>query len=500
MKRIRLNTYILMLGCLIMTHCSKDKGNYSYTDVNALTILRSDGNELDGTDYDIRLGKELLIKPTVKGTLRDDSKLSLQYYWILDKDTVGTKEELYVNTDELGVGDKIGKLVVVDKETSLAQYASFRIRITSGISKGSFILTESEDFETTLVLRDLTANEDYIYMKQMAGGFELGKYPLGLEVSYSATSATNREYKRAVISTKEGANPIMVVDLKQFLPTLMYPRSGATLGGELLEPSYVWCNPRQLQTNNVNGITLIEGKCYNMASGLISNDVYAYDPLDYSFDESAVCPSLSLNGHYVAGFDKKNERIRIFGNSLKGGGMFNQNFDHLVDPQSTKGHSFVANAEMIIGTDLIWQFITKKGNEMFMHNVVTDLNIYPYQPQKVNTIASKLVPQMVDAVHFVFSGQFWYFAKGRTIYQCSRSGLDIVPYLTLPEDGSGDIVSWNFDIQAASNFTKMGIATYAPSSTKEYKGSYYVYNMVDKKFDQQDLNVIDKAVDVEIGL
>lgn len=489
-----------MLGCLIMTHCSKDKGNYNYTDVNALTILRSDGKELDGTDYDIRLGKELLIKPEVKGTLGDEHKLSLQYYWILDKDTVANKEELYVNTGELGVGDKIGKLVVVDTETSLAQHASFRIRITAGISKGSFILTENEDHETTLVLRDLNPDEDYIYMKQMDGGFGLGKYPLGLEVSYGATSATNRQYKRVLISTREGENPIMAVDLKQFLPTLLYPQSGATLGGELLKPSYVWCNPRQLQSDNVNGITLIGGKCYNMASGLISNDVYAYDPLDYSFEEDAVCPSITLNGHYIAGFDKKNERIRVFGNSLKGGGMFNQNFDHLVDAQSTKGHAFVATTEMRIGDDLIWQFITKKDNEMFMHNVVMDLNIYPYQPQKVMTIASKSVPQMVDAVHFVFSGQFWYFAKGRTIYQCSRSGLDIVPYLTLPEDGSGDIVSWNFDIQAASNFTKMGIATYNPSSTKEYKGSYYLYNMVDKKFDQQGLNVIDKAVDIEVGL
>lgn len=320
-----------------------------------------------------------------------------------------------------------------------------------------------------------------------------------MDITSSATSATNREYKRIVMSTKEGENRVMVVDLNTFMPGLLYPHAQGTLSGTDFSPSYVWCNPRETGQNKVDGLVLDGGKCRIMASGLIGNDVYSSDPLDYNFGEDGVSPSLVLKGHFMAGFDQKNERIRIFGNNLQGGGMFTMHFDHLVNPEKTKGHHFLAVTEMFTD-ELKWQFLTHKGNEVFMHHVIMDINNYPYSVKEVITKTSKSVPEMIDAVHFVFSGQYWYFAKGRTIYQCSPNGLDVAVYLTLPDDGSGDITAWNFNADGASNFKKMGIATYNAASTADRKGSYYLYDLASKKFNQQDLYVIDKAVDIEIGL
>lgn len=488
----------MLLGCLGISSCSKDLGNYDYTDVNNLTVVDADGDAISGRDYDIRIGKLLKIYPKVTGTLSKDDPKDLSYVWILDKDTVGRDPELVVNTNELGVGNKVGKLVVTDKNTRLSYSHDFGIRITAGISKGSFIFTENENGESTLVLRDLNPEEDYLYLNQF-NGVTLGKGPINLGIGYSATSATNREYKRILMSTKEGENRVMIADLKTFLPGIVYPYANGMIDGGNFSPSMVWCNPRTVSSNNLNGIVVEHGKVRNMASGLIGNDVYAYDPLDYDFGTNAVLASSGLNGYYLIGFDRKNERIRVFGNNLTGGGMFTMNYDHLVNPQSTKGHSFVAAAEMDIPNGIQWQMLTRKGSDIAMHNVV--LSYEDFGIKSVTTSTTKVVPEMVEAVNFAFSGQYWYFAKGRTIYQCSPNGLDIAVYLTLPDDGSGDITAWSFNLDGgAGDFTKMGIATYNSSSSKARKGSYYLYDMVSKKFDQQDLNVIDKAVDVEIGL
>lgn len=497
MKRINLQHYILVLVAFILGSCSKDIGNYDYTDVNTLTVLDADGEAISGRNYDIRLGKMLTIAPKVTGTLSQDDQTDLRYAWILDEDTVSKNAVLKINTDEFGVGNKVGKLVVLDKNTNLSFSHNFLVRITAGISKGSYIFTSNENNESTLVLRDLNPVEEYLYLKEF-NGYKLGNGPINLDIASTALSATNREYKRIVMSTKEGENRIMVVDLRTFMPGIFYPYANGMIDGGNFSPSMVWCNPRQVSQNNVNGIIVENGKVRNMASGVIGNDVYAYDPLDYDFGDNAVQPSIGLNGYYLVGFDRKNERLRVFGNNLQGGGMFTMNFDHLVDPLKTKGHSFVASAEMTITNGIQWQVLTRKGSEIAMHNVI--LSYDDFDVKSVTTSSSRVVPEMVDAVGFVFSGQYWYFAKGRTIYQCSPNGLDIAVYLTLPDDGSGDITAWNFNQNAASNFTKMGIATYNPSSTKEHKGSYYLYDMVGKKFDQQDINVIDKAVDIEIGL
>ncbi len=487
----------MLLCALAWGSCSKDIGNYKYSDVNTLTILDADGEPLSGRNYDVGIGKVLTIAPQVSGTLSQDDQTDLRYAWILDKDTVSKQANLVLATNDYGVGSKVGKLVIVDRKTSLSFSSNFLIRITAGISKGSFIFTANEENESTLVLRDLNPKEEFLYLKEF-NGYKLGNGPMNLYIASTALSATNREYKRIVMSTKEGENRIMVVDLRTFMPGIIYPYANGMIDGRNFSPSMIWCNPRQVSQNNVDGIIVEHGKVRNMASGLIGNDVYAYDPLDYDFGDNAAQPSLALNGHYLVGFDRKNERIRVFGNNLQGGGMFTMNFDHLVDPLKTKGHSFVASAEMSITDGMQWQLLTRKGAEVAMHNVIlsyTDFNV-----KQVVTIASKAVPEMVDAVGFAFSGQYWYFAKGRTIYQCSPNGLDIAVYLTLPDDGSGDITAWSFDQNAASNFTKMGIATYNSSSSKERKGSYYLYDMVGKKFETQDLNVIDKAVDIEIGL
>lgn len=496
MKTYNIFILISFAALFLSVSCSKDNGNYDYRDINILTIVDENDNEIDYQKYDVRLGKQLRLKAKANGTLSKDDQSQISYYWILDDDTLGRQAELLLPTEELGIGNKVGKLVVFDRQSALSYSAHFEVHITAGINRGSFIFTENENQESTLVLRDLNANEDYIYLKEFHG-YELGKRPFNLDIGSSATSATNREYKTIIVSSFEGEYPIMVIDLKTFLPVLLYSYEGAMITDEQLLLSSVWNNPRDLGINSINGLVLVNGKVRKMASGVIGDDVYRSDPLDYSFGNKGFSPSLILNGYFMAGFDEKNERIRVFGNKLKGGGLFTENFDELIDPELTKGHKVLAIAENY-EQDWKWQVLTQRGEEVYMHNVMMDISQYTLVG--ANTVANRVVPQMIDAVNFVFSGQYWYFAKGRTIYQCSSRGLDISPYLTLPDDGSGNIVAWNFNMTPAGNFEKIGVATYNPASPQEYKGSYYLYDMINRKFDQKDYNVIDKAVDIEIGL
>lgn len=169
-----------------------------------------------------------------------------------------------------------------------------------------------------------------------------------------------------------------------------------------------------------------------------------------------------------------------------------------MDPALTAGHTYVAGVECFTSNPYKFAMLTKKDNKLFAFNAI--LNSYT-SLASFNQVAELEVADINKMIQPVYHGgmDFWYIAIGRKIYRTSVTGLELQLVLTLPNDASGDIVSFNFNFNEANNFTTIGITTYNPASSKALKGSFYMYNIAEDAFTEAHLNVIHKAKGLRIG-
>lgn len=502
--------FLLMKFCIaycfavlfLFASCAKDKGNYDYKEVNKLSIADDQGNDLTNRSYSINYNEDLIIKTKVSGSTANFSMKDVAFTWIIDGDTVSKMDNLDVKGSDIGNGKKFGKLVVTDLITDALYSYNFTVNVVASISKGSFILTEDDSHQAYLSMRSVGTNGVYYEFSEFNGN-KLGTYPLTLELGSRATSPVDRTYYSLLTATKDGDNPITITDIATLTPTAFYPKSTAMVSGEPFTPTAVFISPQNSSRMVLEGYVVINGKVMAFSNGLVGYDVYSTDEFNYNVGEkSMMSPSVITEGYFLGVFDEANSRIRVFSNGLSSDlYKFNQSLDEVINPNATVGHTFLSASDMLIGDEeWRWQFITKKSNDVYMHNIIMDLSTY--EPASFSTVGPKSIANLDKAVQFRFHQglNYWYFALGRTIYRFSYLGLDIQSYLTLPDDGSGDIVSWNFNEAQGAEYTKIGIATYNPVATGENKGSYYFYDIETKKLDYSELNSIKKAVDIRIGL
>ncbi len=470
--------------------CTKDKGNYVYQNINELEIVDMNGEDLNGKSYSYRYGGKIQFKPQVSGTLSGENLSQLAIYWSKGKDTISNTLELSVASEKLGVGTHSCVLHVLDKQTKITYTKQVYIHVVAGIINGSYLLTETENGESVLSVIGPNKNDSFQHFREFAE-VRLGRKPVRIQISPLPQWSVH-------IATLEGDYPLVALDLYSYLPILEYPRYSSVISGEPLQPSYM-----ELFTNinRLPGLILMNGKCRFVASGKVGAIINLDDSLDYNFGQKDVIISkLSFfgeifAGNFVGGFDHRNERFRVFGNLMYGGGV--SVYDDAFNPDDTKGHSYVAAAELpgVEAGQAKWRFLTRKDQEYFLHNITIKASS---RPEKAQVIVTKKIPEMVGAANFVFYNKFWYFSRGRAIYRCSAETLEIAEVMKLPDDSSGDIVTWNFDIVQSAQAKRIGIATFNKNSKELKKGSYYLYNIPTGKFDKLHLNVIDKAVSLEI--
>ncbi|MCA5005695.1 PKD-like family lipoprotein [Sphingobacterium bovistauri] len=495
------NIFYIYIILILTISCARDKGNYDYQEVNKLTILDSEGNNFSNKSYGLTYGEQLNIEPKITGSLPTFNESQLTFDWIVAGDTISHERKLSVNSQEIGTGSKYGKLVITDLSTQGKYSANFTVNVSASITQGTFLLVEDESQQSHLVMKSINEGSPYLSFSEF-NGYKLGKEPIGLEIGYKSLSLTSKSYLSVLTATKQGENPIMITSLETLYPTLLYTKNTAMISGQTLEPTYVNIPSSKTQVNNMSGYVVVNGKVHQLAKGLISDDVYAEDPLDYNVGKSAVIPSTVLEGYFASVYDFKNNKIRLFGNGTNNRRLnfFDREYAELIPANATDGHSYLASAEFFV-SDWTFQYLTRKGNDLYSHNLNMFL-VSPYAPKSFITSGPKNIPNLDKATCFVYHNgmKFWYFAIGRTIYRFSNLGLDVQPYLTLPEDGTGDIVNWNFDINAASNFKKIGIATYDPAAGGALKGSYYLFDIATESFETQDKYVTHKVVGLRVAL
>ncbi|MEH6305821.1 PKD-like family lipoprotein [Olivibacter sp. CPCC 100613] len=484
--------FLYILTGLMLISCSKDKGNYRYQDLNELEVVDQYGRLIDGAIYQQEKGQDFVLSPQVTGSLFPLPNDQLDFYWTKDGDIVDRDKVWKVSASRYEPGIYNCKLMVVDKQTTLSYSYAFTLKVYAGLAKGSFILTEGGANESQLVMVSPDGRSNYIFYQNF-GGYALGDKPLQLNVNYS-TQDTLTYYNQLLFTTREGQYPMFGVDLVSLKPTYLFPLAGSVLSGELLRPSYYLQDAGPgVDKEHFTGMVIINGKCHYVESGVISPNIYPTDLLDYNFGERAALYEESEKRFLIAGFDRRNGRIRIFFTNTIG--FFYGNYDDYPFPQLTKEHVFVAATCFRQGGQVDWQFLLQKGDEIALVTFNTHgPGNYIDPPVKV----SKVIPEMIDGVGFIYHAGYWYFAKGRNVYRFEIGQLNIEPYLRLPDDGTGNICSWNLFQGSDGDIKSVGVATFNVEAAHNHQGSYYLYDIKEKKYIQQDQYVIDKAVDIKL--
>lgn len=484
---VKINYYVfpvfIIFFNLFSSSCVKDKSNSDFSDINQLEILDSNGIDFSNTTYTFPYGTPINFIPHVTGTLSGDDLSQLEFNWIVGGKNVSNSRILSLESDDLGVGIHSITLKIHDRQSSLLYSRHFYINVNIVHVLGSYLLVEDENGNAALSFIPKGVGHAVLSFNKF-NDVILGRKPINVRITY-------RPRWNIAITTSEGDFPIAMIDLHDHEILEKYSLTGSVVLGGYLQPTFITHFP---ENYIMQGIILMDGKCRRISYGNVGGVINSEDPLDYDFGKSNVLVSRTLLSNFVGGFDQKNERIRIFGNIT--GSTKVSVYDEAFNPEKTKGHQFVAAAEVGVDELRRWLFLTRKNELFYLHsNYMPPSGGVGYS----DVILEKRIPEMEDAENIEYFDNFWYFSKGRSLYKCSVNSLEISKVLTLPNDGSGDIVAWNFDqVDLFIRGTKIGIATYDKSSTNEKKGSYYLYDVASQKFENQKLYEIDKAVSIEI--
>lgn len=505
-----INLFYIYLLILLFSACSKDQGNYDYVDVNKMTILDTAGDTLTGQEFDINGGDTVVVEAVAKGTLSGFNPSDVQHTWVLDKDTIGKGAKFYLTVDKFQPGPNRVKLYSVDPLTKLSYLNSITVNVNATISKGIAVLAKDEQNNSILYLKS-TKNQSGKWFRFTSLGKD-NQYPLGKDPISVDFEGGYMVYPNFTIVSKDATFPIMLVNLSSMEPYFMINGKNKALKGGDLKPTFFKMG---YGAQNGDSYILEEGKVRYLKNGFLGPDVLTAKR-DYDFGENAISydnfVSIRNAGRFVMGFDKISKRILFFQN--KGFTFFI--FPSIAEDKSTEvlgDMDFVgAGGDMFSSSGgLRYGMILRKGNQVYNYNTGYEYNTETkvYEFSKITEAANANIPNIDKAINLRLNSwtSFYYYALGRTIYRFPFFSLTVQPYFTLPEDGTGDIVYWNFDKDASSNsHDNMGIATYNPNAKEEKKGSFYHYEITPDAsgkpmtLKSKSLYQIDKAVSISMGI
>ena len=145
---------ILLLTATGLFSCVEDEGNYTYSEVNQVTIegLEESYNVLDKIDA-------IQIQPVIKGSILGDDLSQYEYQWHIHEGitehihTVISNEKDLDYKVNLGIGNYTLYFTVIDKSTGLKTMASSPVKVSTGLSKGFLLF--GDDMEEGIMGLDM---------------------------------------------------------------------------------------------------------------------------------------------------------------------------------------------------------------------------------------------------------------------------------------------------------------------------------------------------------
>lgn len=312
---------IYILACVFLVSCMKDKGNYSYQEINTLSISGiKDLYTVDQMDV-------LTIKPKLAFKLNESKDLS--YEWKINYETVSNDFTL-----NKPIATKFGKwpasLTVTNNTTKLKTIYDFEVEVINPYNDGLFILSKKAD--NTAVL-------GFQRRKPQLGTFKSDIFALAnKEHGVLGKKPTTMFLRRGdlYICCEEGDKKISVVKTSD-ISYLKSINENVVMGGYTgtFKPAY-------LQAYYGGTGIVSEGKFFNYNNG---NSEILYRPVEGDYYlENYITANQAFLGTYWLGFDKKQTKLitlsagsnRYYYSEIK-----YWDFEGL----STVGMNFVAGAE-----------------------------------------------------------------------------------------------------------------------------------------------------------
>lgn len=508
MKSIHI--FYVYLFILLLSACSKDQGNYDYSEVNKVTILDTAQDTLSGQEFDLAGDETMIVEAVAKGTMPDFKPAEVKYAWVLGKDTLAKGAKFSMTANLFQSGKNSVYLYATDPLTNLVYLSIITVSVNKTISKGALVLTKDEQNNSILYLKS-SKNQLNKWFRVTALGKD-NQYPLGKNPVAVDLEVRNRAYPSFSLVTKDGPNQIMLVDLASMEPYYLFKGQGAALNGGTLQPTFFKMG---FTASNGDSYIMDNGRVRYLNKGFLGADVLE-QKIDYDFGEKAISYdnlyNLARAGKFLMGYDKISKRILF----MESNGKKNFSFPAISETKSTGvlgDMEFVgAGGDMFTTTGGVqYGMILRKGTQAYNFSTATEYNkdTRAYEFTKIQQNATATIPNIDKAINLrlnSWSG-FYFYAVGRTIYRFPFFSLAAQPYFTLPDDGSGDIVFWNFDRdESSASHKNIGIATYNPSSAEAKKGSFYHYEIKTdgegKPFTlvSKSLYQIDKAVSISMGI
>lgn len=491
---MKLLIYFIIAVSLLAGSCSRDLGNYDYSQVNKISIdSMLMGEHNSERIYRVVHGDSLNFKPLVTGTLSGADTSRLRFAWVIEKDTIARTKELHTVAD-MGYGKLVGYYFIKDLSTDALYTYNFTLEISNDASRGTYILAEDAAHNAILYTHSALKTNNLFKEASMVADKTIGKSPiaLGLRLN-SGNSSTNYTYTIMTVARESDANvmEILVTDMK---PTLLYNRES------FIEPPAAFNFTQYVSMNFAShNYILVNGKAHMMNKGVISSVLYPGDPLNYDFGSQGLFTSRSLYSRLLAGWDYRNNKVRILMTAnAAANDSYISSIEGPLDQSITAGYTFIKGYEHYLNGAYCYVFLMKKNDKLA--SFLITLNGY----QAVNSItkiAEATVPNLDKMAYpyFNFNTNFWYFAIGRTVYRTTVMGMELQPVFTLPADQSGDISTFAFNEGGPNSLQNIGVTTYDPNSSKAMKGSFYLFNIISNSITESHLNVIQKPVAIQMG-
>lgn len=491
---MKLLIYALIAVSLLAGSCSRDLGNYDYTQTNKISIdSMLMGEHNSERIYRVVHGDSIHFKPLVTGTLSQADTSRLRFAWVIAKDTIARTKELHTIAN-MGYGKLVGYYFIRDLSTDALYTYNFTLEISNDASRGTYILTEDGNNNAVLYTHSALSANNLFKEATMVAGKPIGKYPidLGLRINYG-NSSTNYTFT-IMTATKESDANVMEIFVNDMKPTLLYNRTS------FIEPPATFNITQyvRMATASHNYI-LVNGKAHMMNKGVISSVIYPGDALNYDFGEKGLFTSRSLYSRLLAGWDYRNKKVRIFMTAnAAANDSYISNIEGPLDQSITAGYTFIRGFEHYLNGAYCYVFLMKKDDKLA--SFLITLNGY----QSVNSITKigeTTVPDLDKMVYpyFNFTSNFWYFAIGRSVYRTTVLGMELQKVFTLPVDQSGDIAVFGFNEGGTVALQHIGVVTHDPGSSKALKGSFYLFNLNSNSFTESHLNVVQNPVGIQMG-
>jgi hypothetical protein len=493
---MKLTTYISAFALLLVAgSCSKDLGNYDYKEVNEIKIdSLLDGSHHTRRIYTVSFNDTLTLEPVITGTISKDDLSGLEFKWTVDGETVSTTPKLqYVANKKYG--KLLADFVVTDKSTSVETTHSFFVDVVNPYKLGFYILSQKQNGDAVLYVRSTIKNNAIFEEVTIPILNPLGKNPISISSSRKYGNSSSDYYNQIVLGVRNATNPVAVLDSREFLPVLLYNQSSYVGDGSFnFDPVMLKMSP--VMSDLVVFATNSDGKVFSLWKGAISQEQFDQDPLDYQMSGHGVANPYSWIQQLTSFYDVKNQKIRLLTRATTNPRVYF--FERSID-QYTKNLDITAGQEYVFGAEASgidtarFVYLMKSGNTLTSYKLGTSASLATeVVASELSKIAETTIADLsqLGAVNYDLSGRFWYVAIGHTIYRASVLGLDLQPFITLPEGASGLINKFHI----ANN--RLLVSTYDDSSKKS---SAYVYNLSDLTLMYSQHN-LEQVVDLIVGI